>query len=154
MHASVLLLKPVVWQVKSEKYHKKTNISDQKRSITGEGEHWLFRTLNSYFLLKFHNLSPQVCNLKIGRGCRKCQLLIVIGNQSSWDGTGIQGNQHVFSGPGSDKDREASGFRMLQWAISTLLRWPFTVARHSFLFLEWVSTLCNAEPHCHPFYMS
>lgn len=57
------------------------------------------------------------------------------------------------AGTGSDKDRKASVFRMLQWAISTLLRWPFPVARHSFLFLEWVATLCNAEPHFHPLYI-
>ena len=58
------------------------------------------------------------------------------------------------AGTGSDKDRKASVFRMLQWAISTLLRWPFPVARHSFLFLEWVATLCNAEPHFQPLYIS
>lgn len=58
------------------------------------------------------------------------------------------------AGTGSDKDGKASVFRMLQWAISTLLRWPFPVARRSFLFLEWVATLCNAEPHFHPLYIS
>lgn len=58
------------------------------------------------------------------------------------------------AGTGSDKDRKASVFRMLQWAIGTLPRWPFTVARHSFLFLEWVAVLCNAEPHFHPLYIS
>lgn len=58
------------------------------------------------------------------------------------------------AGTGSDKDGKASVFRMLQWAISTLLRWPFAVARHSFLFPEWVAKLYNAEPHFHPLYIS
>lgn len=141
------------YEVPGKKYtNTKMNISSLKGIITGEEECSDYSVpQNVSFLIMFENLFWMYLKLEAP---------LTSSYWWSWEegfhemalGSKVTGVWLVETG--SDKDRKASVFRMLQWAISTLLRWPFTVARHSVLFLEWVATLCNAEPHFYPPYIS